>query len=87
MLHDSPSSTSETVSEYPKEKPPVEVELPLAQTSSPPTTNDLNATSSPSTGVQVEDESSSQSFPQEPEPSIARDRERRQIVRPPRYLE
>ena len=85
MLHDSPSPTSDTISESPKEKPPVEVDLPLAQTSSPPAINDLNATSSSfsssfsssSTGVQVEDESLSQSLPQEPEPSIARDRERR----------
>ena len=35
MLHDSPSPTSDTIFESPKEKPPVEVELPLAQTSSP----------------------------------------------------
>jgi hypothetical protein len=88
MLHVSPSPTSETVSESPKEKPPVEVEFPLAQSSSPIATNDLDATSSStSTGVQVEDDSSSQPLPQEPEPSIARDRERRQIVRPARYIE
>ena len=35
----------------------------------------------------MEDESSSQSLPQELEPSIARDRKRRQIVRSTRYIE
>ena len=46
MLHDSPSRISETVSGSPKEKPPVEVEIPLTQTLSSLATNDLNATSS-----------------------------------------
>ncbi|KAJ9542762.1 hypothetical protein OSB04_029268 [Centaurea solstitialis] len=88
MLSDSPPPTSEPISESPKEKPPVEVELPMAQTSSPVTTNDLNAaSSSTSTGAQVEDDSSSQTVPQAPEPCIARDRGRREIVRPARYTE
>ncbi|KAJ9560945.1 LOW QUALITY PROTEIN: hypothetical protein OSB04_006105 [Centaurea solstitialis] len=88
MLSDSPPPTSEPISESPKEKPPVEVELPMAQTSSPIVTNDLNvASSSTSTGAQVEDDSSSQTVPQAPEPCIARDRGRREIVRPARYTE
>ncbi|KAJ9567521.1 hypothetical protein OSB04_003487 [Centaurea solstitialis] len=88
MLSDSPPPTSEPISESPKEKPPVEVELPMAQTSSPITTNDLNAaSSSTSTGAQVEDDSSSQTVPQAPEPCIARDRGRREIVHPARYTE
>ncbi|KAJ9566010.1 hypothetical protein OSB04_001976 [Centaurea solstitialis] len=88
MLSDSPPPTSEPISESPKEKPPVEVELPMAQTSSPIVTNDLNAaSSSTSIGAQVEDDSSSQTMPQAPEPCIVRDRGRREIVCPARYTE
>ncbi|KAJ9537531.1 hypothetical protein OSB04_030264 [Centaurea solstitialis] len=88
MLHDSPPPTYETISESPKEKPPVEVELPVAQTSSQVVTNNSNAVSSfTSTGAQVEDDSSSEPLPQAPEPCVARDRGRREIVRPARYIE